>query len=58
MRKGLLMDNRNSKEEERLTREALADVDDGRVVGHEAVLAWAESLGTGHPLSAPCLNIR
>jgi hypothetical protein len=52
------MDNRNSKEEERLTREALADVDDGRVVGHEAVLARAESLGAGHPLSAPCPNIR
>jgi hypothetical protein len=32
------MESRDSKEEERLTREALADVDDGRVVDHEAVL--------------------
>ncbi|WP_208636328.1 hypothetical protein [Mesorhizobium helmanticense] len=52
------MESRNSKEEERLTREALADVDDGRVVDHEAVLAWAESLGSDHPLSAPYPKIR
>ena len=50
------MDGRNSKEneKERLTREALADVDVGRVVDHEAVLAWAESLGAGCPLAVPC----
>ena len=29
---------------ERLTREALADVDAGRVIDHQAVLAWADSL--------------
>lgn len=48
------MDRRISKEEERLAREALADVDAGRVVDHEAVVAWAESLGTDCPVLAPC----
>ncbi|MBZ9993214.1 hypothetical protein [Mesorhizobium sp. BH1-1-4] len=48
------MESRNSDEEERLTRDALADVDAGHVVDHEAVLAWAESLGKDCPVSAPC----
>lgn len=52
------MDSRNSEEDERLTREALADVDDGRVVDHEAVLAWAESLGTDCPRSASRSKMR
>jgi predicted transcriptional regulator len=30
----------------RLTVEGLADVDAGRVIDHEAVQAWADSLGT------------
>ena len=34
------------EERERLTREALADVDAGRVIDHQAVQAWADSLGT------------
>lgn len=38
---------------ERLTREALADVDAGRVVDHAAVLAWAESLDDDAPLALP-----
>ncbi len=38
---------------ERLTREALADVDTGCVIEHQAVLAWAESLGTESPLPKP-----
>ncbi|KKO45680.1 CopG family transcriptional regulator [Arsukibacterium ikkense] len=38
---------------ERLTREALADVDAGRVTDHQAVLAWAESLDTDQPLPTP-----
>jgi predicted transcriptional regulator len=44
-----------SQEEERsrLTREALADVDAGHVIGHQAVQAWAESLDTDKPLQAP-----
>lgn len=41
------------EERSRLTREALEDVDQGRVVDHQAVLAWAESLGTDKPLPVP-----
>lgn len=40
-------------ERSRLTREALADVDAGRVIDHQAVIAWADSLGTDRPLSVP-----
>ena len=43
------------QEEERyqMTLEALADVDAGRVVDKESMLAWAESLGTDDPLPLP-----
>jgi len=41
------------EERSRLTREALADVDAGRVIDHQAVQAWADSLGTDDPLAAP-----
>lgn len=41
------------EERERLSREALADVDAGRVIDHQAVQAWADSLGTDEPLPAP-----
>ncbi len=41
------------EERTRLTHEALADVDAGRVIDHQAVQAWAESLGTAQPLPAP-----
>lgn len=41
------------QERERLTRAALADVDAGRVIDHQAVQAWADSLDTEHPLPAP-----
>lgn len=41
------------EERSRLTREALADVDAGRVIDHQAVLAWAENLGTDQPLPVP-----
>lgn len=37
----------------RLTREALEDVDAGRVIDHQAVQAWAESLGTPDTLPLP-----
>ncbi|HCE5755267.1 TPA: ribbon-helix-helix protein, CopG family [Pseudomonas aeruginosa] len=40
-------------ERSRLTREALDDVDAGRVVDHQAVQTWAESLGTDSPLPVP-----
>ncbi|NEX15885.1 MAG: CopG family transcriptional regulator [Halochromatium sp.] len=38
------------EERDRLTQEALADVDAGRVIDHQAVQAWAESLGSDAPL--------
>ena len=43
------------QEEERrqLTLEALADVDEGRVIDHQAVQAWAASLDTDSPLPVP-----
>ena len=42
------------EERSRLTREALADVDAGRVINHQAVQAWADSLSTPNPLPVPC----
>lgn len=36
-----------------LTLEGLADVDAGRVISHEAMKAWAASLGTDNPLPLP-----
>ncbi len=41
------------EERSRLTREALADVDAGRVIEHQAVQAWADSLTTPKPLPLP-----
>ncbi|MCK0164333.1 MULTISPECIES: ribbon-helix-helix domain-containing protein [Marinobacter] len=41
------------EERDRLTLEALADVDAGQVINHQAIQAWADSLGTDAPLSAP-----
>ncbi len=41
------------EERHRLTLEALHDVDAGRVIDHQAVQAWADSLGTDKPLSPP-----
>lgn len=41
------------EERSRLTREALADVDAGRVIDHQSVQAWAESLDTDSPLPVP-----
>ena len=41
------------EERSRLTREALADVDAGRVIDHQAVQAWADSLSTDRPLPPP-----
>lgn len=41
------------EERSRLTREALADVDAGRVIAHQAVQAWADSLSTDRPLPVP-----
>lgn len=43
------------QEEDRhkITLEALADVDAGRVIDHQNVQAWADSLATGSPLPSP-----
>ena len=41
------------EERDRLTREALADVDAGHVIDHQAISEWAESLSTDSPLPAP-----
>ncbi|MGY0558036.1 MULTISPECIES: CopG family ribbon-helix-helix protein [unclassified Lysobacter] len=43
------------QEEERrqLTLEALADVDSGNVIDHQAMQAWADSLSGDQPLPPP-----
>ena len=41
------------EERRRLTLEALADVDAGRVIDHQAVQAWADSLDSDEPLPTP-----
>lgn len=41
------------EERSRMTREALADVEAGRVIDHQSVQAWADSLGTEQPLPLP-----
>ena len=41
------------EERHRMTLEGLADVDAGRVVGHELVKAWAESLDTDNAQPLP-----
>ena len=41
------------EERSRLTREAMADVDAGQVIDHQAVQAWADSLATDKPLPVP-----
>ena len=41
------------EEHHRMTLEALADVDAGRVIDHQAIQAWADSLGTEEPLPSP-----
>lgn len=41
------------EEQDRLTREALADVDAGHVIDHQSVLAWADSLDSDQPLPVP-----
>jgi predicted transcriptional regulator len=41
------------EERHRLTLEALADVEEGRLLDHEAVQAWVDSLDTEDPLPPP-----
>jgi len=41
------------EERHRMTLEALADVDVGHVIDHQAIQAWADSLGPRKPLPPP-----
>ncbi len=41
------------EERSRLTREALADVEAGRVIDHQSVQAWADSLDSDNPMDVP-----
>ncbi len=41
------------EERSRLTREAMADVDVGHVIDHQAVQAWADSLSQVKPQPLP-----
>ena len=41
------------EERQRMTLEALADVDAGRVIDNQAVQEWAESLGSEEPRPLP-----
>ncbi|HEV7308152.1 ribbon-helix-helix domain-containing protein [Ensifer sp.] len=41
------------EERRRLTLEALADVDAGNVIDHQAMQAWADSLESDTPLPVP-----
>jgi len=41
------------EERRRLTLEALEDVDEGHVIDHRAIQAWADSLDTDNPLPVP-----
>jgi len=41
------------EERHRMTLEALEDVEVGRVIDHQAVKAWADSLNTDKPLPPP-----
>lgn len=40
-------------ERDRLTLEGLSDVDEGRLIDHQAVQAWADSLDNQQPLPLP-----
>ena len=41
------------EERNRLTREAMVEVETGQVIDHQAVQAWADSLDTDTPLPPP-----
>lgn len=53
MKQALLAWIDQEEERNQLTREALADVDAGLVIDHQAVQAWANSLSTDDPLPVP-----
>jgi predicted transcriptional regulator len=41
------------EERHRMTLEALADVDSNRVIDHQSIQAWADSLTTDAPFPSP-----
>ncbi|HLA26359.1 MAG TPA: ribbon-helix-helix domain-containing protein [Syntrophales bacterium] len=41
------------EERQRLTLEAMADVDAGHIIDHQTVQEWADSLSTENPLPLP-----
>jgi predicted transcriptional regulator len=41
------------EERHRMTLDALEDVDAGRMIDHQAIRAWADSLETDRPLPSP-----
>lgn len=41
------------EERDRLTQQALADVDAGHIIDNQAIQAWADSLTTDQPLPLP-----
>lgn len=43
----------DEEERYRLTLEGLADVDAGRLIDHDAVMAWIDSFGIDHELPDP-----
>jgi hypothetical protein len=47
----------DERERHRLTLESLAEVRTTAGVSHEAVVAWAESLGGDKPLPTPTLGM-
>jgi predicted transcriptional regulator len=53
MKQALIACIEQEEERSRLTREAVADVDAGNVIDHQAVQAWANSLDTESPLPVP-----
>ena len=42
-----------AEERHRMLQEAFDDVDAGRLIAHEDMIAWAESIGTEKPLPLP-----
>jgi len=41
------------EERQRMTLEAMADIEAGQVIDHQSVQTWAESLSTNKPLPVP-----
>jgi|AntDeeMetagen681_2_1112603.scaffolds.fasta_scaffold12017_2 predicted transcriptional regulator len=45
--------NARADERDQMTQEALAEVETGQVIDHQAVLTWADSLDSDQPLPVP-----